>query len=72
MSLKEKYPDANYDPKPDCRFCGGTGQREKKLNSILKKKFACICLYVDHEWCEEMGIELGKSAKELKEDMFGA
>jgi len=55
-----KYPTSHRDPKPDCRFCGGAGERFiKKLNLTT----CCICIFVDHEFCEGIGIQLGDLAR---------
>lgn len=61
--LQEKYgfDGGNYDPKPDCRFCKGTGE---KYVPKLKRSTFCICLFVSHDICEDAGLAIGKVAKE--------
>ena len=44
-----------YEPKADCKFCKGTG--------INKKERPCICRFVDHSVCEEIGDSLSAFAK---------
>ena len=57
---KAKYPRSKFDPLPGCKHCGGTGERFiKKLNTTT----FCICLFVDHAFCEELGIIIGNVAK---------
>jgi len=48
--LKQKYPTSNFPPKPDCKFCGGTGERSLRSG----RKVACICLFVEHSAAEEV------------------
>ena len=59
---KEKHPSLTlkYEPKKDCKFCNGTGMKYvKKLDSYS----ACICNYVQHDFCEEAGKMLSDLAK---------
>jgi hypothetical protein len=71
MTLKEKYPDSSYPPNPNCKFCGGTGERHKTINSTLRNTYACACLFLNPEYCEEVATEIGRVAKKLKKEMFG-
>jgi hypothetical protein len=71
MTLKEKYPNAKYPPNPSCKFCLGTGERHKTINSMVKKTYACACLFLHPDYCEEVAIEIAKAAKKLKSDIFG-
>ena len=54
---KKKHPKIklNYNPKEDCKFCNGTG--------INKKDGFCICLFVQHDFCEEAGYMISDFAK---------
>ena len=52
--------EGNHPPKPDCKFCQGTG---KKYVKKLKIHAACICIFVDHEHCEELGKSLSEFAR---------
>lgn len=60
QELKQKYTlgdGAKYEPKPDCKFCNGTG--EKPSNRF------CICLYVAPEFSDFAGESLAKTAKDI-------
>ena len=63
MDLKAKYPTSHHPPKKDCYKCKGTGE-------ILVKEhlYACICLFVDHEFSNEIGKHIGAKAKQLKKE----
>lgn len=63
--MEEKY---NFPPKSDCRFCKGTGKRYVEKHD---QDYPCICLFVDHRYCEEMGLQLSETAKKIKQEMFG-
>lgn len=61
--LREKYDlseSAKYEPKLDCRHCGGAGER---VVSGGKTMF-CICLFVEHNASDEIGSMLGEAARE--------
>lgn len=55
-----KYPDSHHDPKSDCKFCGGTGERFIKKSDITT---CCICIFVDHGWSEQLGTQIGEFAR---------
>ena len=62
--LREKYDlseGAKYEPKPDCRHCGGAGERELKDGSMM----FCLCLFVEHSASDEIGSMLGQTAREM-------
>ena len=59
----------NHPPKPDCTFCNGTGQRYVKKHN---RNYPCICLFVNHEHAEELGVLISKTAKKIREEEFGA
>lgn len=64
--LKSKYnlTNAKYEPKSDCQFCKGAGERAVK--SQPSRYVPCICIFVDHEVSDEVGTSLGRLAtKEL-------
>ena len=56
----KKYPNSNYDAKPDCRHCHGTGER---FIAKLNRTTCCICIFVEHEFCEDIGTQIGDIAK---------
>lgn len=62
QDLRSKYnfTGGSYEPKPDCKFCNGTG--EKKLKCSDRHTF-CICLFIDHEHSDFAGDSLGEAAK---------
>lgn len=61
--LQAKYPDfkaIKYEPKADCKFCKGDGER-----SLPGLRFApCICACVDHSVSTLAGETLGKVARD--------
>ncbi len=64
--LKTKYglgDGAKYEPKDDCKFCKGVGERYK--DGVGK---FCICLYVDHSMSDFAGDGLSELAKKLKKE----
>jgi len=69
-SIQEKVPKAKYPPKEGCKRCKGTGfiKLKPELQQKLgKTEVTCICLFVDHEYSDELGNMLGEFAtQELK------
>lgn len=63
---KYKFQGGQYEPKPDCKFCNGTGERKLKHRDTFT---FCICLFVDHSMSDFAGDSLSKIAKELKEKL---
>lgn len=64
--LQAKYPDftaIKYDPKPDCKFCKGTGERTLRDGD---RKYPCICACVQHDLSDFAGETLGEVARKLK------
>jgi hypothetical protein len=63
--LKEKYPHhkIKYEPKSDCDYCSGTGERRVVAGITL-----CACTCVDHEHAEWFMGALHKIAIEGKRD----
>lgn len=64
MDLKEKYPTSHYNPKPDCKHCGGSGERKTKGGLA-----PCICIFVSHDIAEDIGSAIGQFAREELEKM---
>lgn len=68
VELREKYhfDGGNYEPKPDCDFCHGEGER-----TVLRtgEMTFCICLFVDHGFSTEAGHGLAKVARELRDEL---
>lgn len=58
--IKAKVPNANHPPKEDCKYCKGEG---------FKDDSPCICLFVDHHLCEEVGSMLGEYARDMKKKL---
>lgn len=69
--LRAKYglEGGKYEPKPDCKFCGGTGER--KLRHRDGGMF-CICLFIEPSLSDFAGETLAATAKMLREEMDGA
>lgn len=66
--LRKKYnlQGGKYEPKPDCKFCKGTGERFiKKLN----RETFCVCLFVAPELSDFAGDSLAATAKKIREEM---
>lgn len=61
--VRLKWPKANYAPRVDCKFCGGTGERTNRPGAC------CICIFVAHEACDEVASGLAKTAKRIREEM---
>lgn len=69
--LKSKYnlgDGAKHEPKADCRFCRGTGE---KIVWRTGKLTFCICLFVDHDASDDVGEMLATTAKNIREQMKG-
>lgn len=58
----------NFPPKEDCKYCKGTGM---KPVSKLDTEVVCICRFVEHEFCEELGEMLAYTARKIRKEMFG-
>ena len=67
--LREKYKfnGGSYEPKPDCKFCKGTGEKPLKNGKLT----FCICLYIEHDLSDFAGDSLAELAKKLKKEMLG-
>ena len=66
LRTKYKFDGGKYEPKSDCKFCGGTG--EKKLKNREGSTF-CICLFVGHEESDFIGDALAETATRLLKGM---
>lgn len=67
--LKLKYPDRTFlqsHPKADCKRCHGTGEKPARGRDELTP---CICLYIDHDACDEIGDLLSTWAKQQREKL---
>lgn len=68
--LQAKYPNfkaIKFDPKPDCKFCKGTGERPLPGLRLAP----CICACVDHSVSELAGDTLAKVARDELAKMKG-
>ena len=52
LRLHSGWTDTHHDPKPDCKWCHGTGERHPTLTNGKKIVSPCICMFVEHEWVE--------------------
>jgi len=68
QELRQKYhlEGGKYEPKPDCKFCKGTGERTIKTTGNLT---FCICLFVAPEMSELAGTTLGAAARGMKDEI---
>lgn len=55
-----------YEPKPDCKFCVGTGER--KLKHRAGETF-CICLYVEPSLSDFAGESIAETVNKLRTEM---
>ena len=58
--LLGKYPDALRAPDPNCPKCKGRGEFNTKNESINDKPHACVCIFVEHEFCGIVRKALGQ------------
>lgn len=68
--LRAKYrlgAGAKYEPKPNCKFCGGAGERRCRDG---EERF-CICLFVAPELSEFAGETLAKTARKIADELKG-
>lgn len=69
--LKAKYPEIHHAPREGCKYCGGTGE---KVAHLKKSEFfeardvtiPCICLFVDHEYVDEIQGALNETISRMK------
>ena len=59
--IRKKYPTCHYEPDPSCYKCHGSGEFITKNDGM---SHACICIYIQHDYSEEIGKALGKWAGE--------
>jgi hypothetical protein len=61
--LQGKYPKhkIKYSPKPDCKHCKGTGERQVVAGTTL-----CMCTCVDHKIAEIAMDTLSDTVKKLQ------
>lgn len=61
--IRQQWPRANYAPRPGCKHCGGTGEK------LSRPGYPCICIFVNHEFCDEAASMLGSVAKQILADL---
>ena len=66
LRKKYKLEGGKYEPKPDCKFCGGTGERNLKHRD---GKTFCICLFIDPSLSDFAGESLAATAKNLRAEL---
>ena len=66
--LSKKYRNIHYPPKADCRKCHGEGEF---ANSKTGRVQPCICIYVSHDVCDEVGRLIGGAAKKILDEELG-
>ena len=67
LRAKYEFEGGKYEPKQDCKFCKGAGERMAKMTP--PRMTFCICLFVDHELSEFAGDSLAATARKLREEM---
>lgn len=65
LRAKFGFKGGSYDPKPDCKFCKGTGEKTLKSG----KTTFCICLFVGHDMSDLAGETLAATAKKLRNEL---
>lgn len=63
--VRKKFPNADYAPRANCRYCGGTGEKTNRPG------MPCICVYVEHDLCDFAAESLAETAKKLREELEG-
>ncbi len=61
--IRKEFPNANYAPKKDCKFCGGCGTKSNHPG------MPCICIFVDHWMCDWAAEALAETAKKIAKDL---
>ena len=68
--LKAKYDlsdGAKYEPNPNCKRCGGVGERKTLLGDVT----FCHCLFIEPDFSNEIGDMLSDFARKMREEMNG-
>lgn len=65
LRVKYGFDGGNYEPKPGCKFCRGSGERRLKNRDEMT---FCICLYVDHSVSDIAGDTLASTARKLRSE----
>lgn len=65
LRFKYGFDGGKYDPKPDCEFCRGTGERKLRDG----REHFCICLFVDHDMSDFAGKSLAETATKLIKEL---
>jgi hypothetical protein len=58
----------NLPPNPDCKFCNGTGEKWVEKHN---QGYPCVCLFIDHQYSDELGTMLSETAKKIRIEEFG-
>jgi len=69
--IREKVPTAHHEPRENCKYCGGTGMRHKKIPATdllpaWEGDCACICIFVDHELADFAQETLNKTIRTIR------
>lgn len=59
LQAKYNLTGGNYEPKPGCKFCHGTGEKKRKDGKLT----FCICLFVEPSLSDFAGDSLSALAK---------
>ena len=68
--LQKKWPNfkaIKHDPKDNCKFCKGVGERGLRDGRLV----VCICACVGHEFSDIAGDALSKVARDGLEKLTG-
>ena len=58
-----------HGPKPECKYCKGTGERTVKLHNDQQHVGPCICLFVEHEWVDLVQTVINQAIQKGKQYM---
>lgn len=61
--LRQKYGAGRYHPDPECKNCGGTGEKVSPVSGDL---LGCICIYIEDRQMRRIAVESIKTV--LKRD----
>jgi len=71
--LKAKYPEIHHAPRENCEYCGGTGVRTthlQKCEYFDDIVTLCICLFVDHEYFDEIQSALYVTVSQMRNEIL--